>query len=150
MTTRAEIDANLDAQLACAGTLEALLGRERDALVASDVASLETLTREKDHHADRLRQLGGTLEALRSAAGDASVSALLERLGVAADRWQRLGELAARCLQANRDNAALLTARQRQIRSALQLLQPAGARQQVYGRAGTSAFDFGTRSFGAA
>jgi flagellar biosynthesis/type III secretory pathway chaperone len=150
MTTRADIDANLSAQLACAENLAALLGRERSALLASDVAALETLTRDKDRHATELGRLGTALESMRAMARQPSILSLLQQLGVSDDTWSRLSELAARCLQANRDNAALLGARQQQIRSALQLLQPAGAQQQVYGRAGAAPIDFGRRSFGAA
>ena len=150
MTTRAEIDANLSAQLACAETLATLLGQERAALVASDVTALEALTRDKDRQASLLGRLGSALESMRATSGEPSVHDLLQRFGVAGDAWSRLGELAGRCLQANRDNAALLGARQQQIRSALQLLQPGGAQQQVYGRGGGASFDFGTRSFGSA
>ncbi len=150
MNTRADIDANLSAQLACAENLAALLGRERSALLASDVGALEVLTRDKDRHATELGRLGSALESMRAMAHQPSIQSLLQHFAASRDAWSQLSELASRCLQANRDNAALLGARQQQIRSALQLLQPAGAQQQVYGRGGAAAIDFGRRSFGAA
>lgn len=150
MNLNADIDANLNAQLGCAEALAQLLAQERSALLGSDVATLEILTGDKSRHAAELEHLGHALEQMRIDAGAAGVRELLARAATGAAAWQRLGELAAQCLQANRDNAALLGARRQQIRSALQLLQPAGAQQQVYGRGGAAAIDFGARSFGLA
>lgn len=149
MNSGGDIETSVQAQLGCAEALTQLLAQERSALLGNDVAALEALTRDKNRHALELERLGQHVERMRAAAGVDSVRALLERAGIAAGAWQRLAELAAACLQANRDNAALLAARQQQIRSALQLLQPGGT-PQIYGRGGAASLDFGARSFGLA
>ncbi|MES0874116.1 flagellar protein FlgN [Sinimarinibacterium sp. HSW-8] len=140
--------ARIEALIAGTEALATLLAREREALLGNDVAALETLTRDKHAHAVEIERLSRDIEQQRVAAGLDGLHALLAASGVEPQAGRRLAELAAHCLAANRDNAALLAARQQQIRSALQLLRPGAL--TAYGRGGAQSLSFGSRSFGAA
>jgi flagellar biosynthesis/type III secretory pathway chaperone len=143
---------NLDAQHDCAQQLLGLLGSERNALLANDVAALEDVTASKAQAADRMAGLGHSLERLRSGSAAASVDALIAHAGAEAarERWNALATLAEQCLQANQANAALLSSRQQQIRAALRVLQPATNNDQTYGRGGHTGFHDGPRLLGQA
>lgn len=116
------------------------------------VVALERLTSTKAAAADRLGELGATLNRRQPESGLRHVDELLTRCdpsGAAGARWTELIALAARCHDANRDNAGLLDARNQQIRSALRLLGRAGA-DQTYGRYGVANSIQGSRPLGLA
>ncbi len=143
---------NLAAHLDCSQLLLTTLEHEHHALLANDVGSLEQLTATKAAAAHRLAELGGALNRLRSESGVRTIEELLARLdssGASRARWQELIDLAARCSDANRGNAALLDARQSQIRSALRLLGQ-GAAPSTYGRYGTAGVAHASRALGLA
>lgn len=149
---RQRIDDNLDAHLDCTRLLLTTLESERAALLANDVVALERLTSTKAAAADRLGELGATLNRLRSESGLRRIDDLLAQCdpsGASGARWTELIALAARCHDANRDNAGLLDARNQQIRSALRLLGRASA-DQTYGRYGAASSIQGSRPLGLA
>lgn len=149
---RLPLPALLTAQRDCTRQLLTTLQAEHQALIGNDVAALEQITRSKSEASDRLAALGHQLESLRADARAATIDALIaarEPSGIAARCWQEIAGLAAQCLQANRDNATLLNAREQQIRSALQLLYPT-ASAQTYGRGGYAGLQNGSRSLGLA
>jgi flagellar biosynthesis/type III secretory pathway chaperone len=152
MNTAQGLQQNLDAQHDCALQLLGLLDSERNALLANDVSSLETLTLAKGQAAERMASLGQRLERLRMDSGAAGIDALIASDGsdAARDRWAALTTLADQCLRANQANAALLASRQQQIRAALRVLQPASASQAVYGRGGHTGYHDGPRLLGQA
>lgn len=149
---RQRIDDNLDAHLDCTRLLLSTLESEHAALLANDVVALERLTATKAAAADRLGELGSTLNRLRSESGLRRIDELLARCdpsGAAGARWSELIDLAGRCHDANRDNAGLLDARSHQIRSALHLLGRTSG-DQTYGRYGSAGNLQGSRPLGLA
>lgn len=145
---------HLTSLLDCARLLEAALQEEHDALLANDVVALDKITQAKSAAGERLDQLGGSLQHLRSEAGAANIDALLARAdpgGTSAARWRELIEAARRCAGANHDNAILLDTRSHQVRNALRLIRGNAGGSETYGRSGdTSAAAFGPRSLGSA
>ncbi|QHS11064.1 flagella synthesis protein FlgN [Sinimarinibacterium sp. NLF-5-8] len=142
----------LQSQLDCTAQLNETLQAEHRALLSNDVSSLEMITRTKAEASDRLAGLGKQIEFLRQQHGGLKLEALTAQLdgsGVASKIWQQTATLAEQCLKANNDNAALLNAREHQIRSALQLIYPAIG-TPTYGRSGHDDLQGGSRSFGSA
>lgn len=152
-TLRLRVADALTQQLNGARQLLETLAAEHQALLASDVGTLEQLTASKAGAAQQLEALGATLLRLRSATGSRDIDELLagaDPSGTTAARWRELIDLAAQCQDANRANAALLEARQTQIRAALRVLSEQAGGNTTYGRGGSAASGFAPRSLGSA
>lgn len=145
-----QLQANLQAQRDCAQKLLGLMQEERQALMASDVARLETLTLTKSEAANLLQQLGASLLQLRKSARAPSFDSWFVSLrnGLPA-LWDELLELAGRCRAANQDNAVLLSTRESQLKQTLRALRPLGS-PELYGRSGYAPLSLSARQFGAA
>jgi flagellar biosynthesis/type III secretory pathway chaperone len=145
-----QVQANLQAQHGCAQQLLDILREEREALMRSDVARLETLTRNKSDAAGVLHRLGIQLSQLRSAARAPTVDGWLAglRSGLPA-LWTELLTLAGKCQAANQDNAMLLGTREAQLKQTLRAFRPAGT-PELYGRSGYAPLGIASRRFGSA
>ncbi|NGY04399.1 flagella synthesis protein FlgN [Solimonas terrae] len=145
-----QLQANLQAQRDCAKKLLGIMQEERQALMASDVARLETITQSKSEAAGLLQTLGNTLLQLRKAAHAGSLDGWFVSLrnGLPA-LWDELLELAGKCRAANQDNAVLLGSREAQLKQTLRAFRPAGT-PELYGRSGYAPLGLSARQFGAA
>lgn len=145
-----QLQSNLQAQRDCAKQLLNLMQEERQALMASDVERLETLTKTKSEAATLLQQLGVTLLQLRKAARAPAFDSWFVSLrnGLPA-LWDELLELAGRCRAANQDNAMLLSAREAQLKQTLRAFRPVGT-PELYGRSGYAPIGISARQFGVA
>ncbi|NKF21747.1 flagella synthesis protein FlgN [Solimonas marina] len=145
-----QLQENLQAQQQCAQELLGLLQAEREALIHSDVARLESVTRDKSEAANVLQRLGNSLTQLRNAARAPSMDGWLASLrnGLPA-LWSELLALAAKCQAANQDNAVLLGTREAQLKQTLRAFRPAGA-PEIYGRSGYAALGIAPRQLGSA
>lgn len=142
---------NLKHHRDCTLRLQATLLDEQQALTANDADALLKATAAKAAAAERLRALATHLDDLCRESGAESVRQMVKQQGdgAAHSYWQDLLTLAEDCNTANRRNAALLDARQSQVRAALNILFPAQS-PQTYGRAGFSAAPPNSRLLGQA
>lgn len=147
---------NVNQHLSCAQRLHGALAEEHQALLSKNVDALVRATATKAAAAERLQELGHGLEQIRRGTGQAQaapdVESLFERIGTGPEvshAWQTVLELAAECAEANDANAALLDARQTEVRAALNVVG-AGSDRQTYGRSGYSGHGFSPRSLGLA
>jgi flagellar biosynthesis/type III secretory pathway chaperone len=137
--------------------LESALAEERAALERHDTAALDETARRKQEHLARLDALDGRRRRLLAEHGypadQGGVEALLADSPSAhplTRLWQSLGELAARCRDANAANGAIVHLRQRQIARTLDVLRGVPeTTAPVYGADGSSGRPDG-RAFGSA
>lgn len=128
----------IDAQIACAEHLVAVLDDEHVALSGRSVEALEAACVAKSTAAQRLQRLGDRLQILAGPRrSGAEFEAWLARHPggpTLIERWRVLTALASRLAEANRRNGALLDVRERQVKDALMALAPEPP--AVYGRSG--------------
>lgn len=111
----------VEAHIADAHSLLALLEQEREALQLMDHERLSLICREK---AQVLTRLGGLLIAIRQPSTSS----------VSAEQRQQLQDVLLRCAQETRANDALLEARSARARRTLQALQGSPANYDGRGR----------------
>jgi flagellar biosynthesis/type III secretory pathway chaperone len=143
--------------LEAARQLESALAEERGALEQRDPGALDETAVHKQEHLARLDALDGRRRRLLAEHGypadQGGVEALLADSPSAhplTGLWQSLGELAARCRDANAANGAIVHLRQRQIARTLDVLRGVPeTTAPVYGADGSSGRPDG-RAFGSA
>lgn len=123
--------ANISAQLRIAGELEAMLGEERQVLIARDWPAVMRISEDKNRLVAQMQNLGRELDPL--CAGKSPREALAQ-LGLSHEHAQLLN-LADRLQRANRESRSLLDHHQRRVGAALRLMNR-GDGGNTYGRNG--------------
>lgn len=134
----AQLSALIEAQIACASELAAVLEAEREALIGNDIEALQAAGTRKAASARQLQALCDRMAAETGVdTSFAAVEALLAALPGSApvlERWRAFSAIAADCNAANRANGALIDVREKEVRTILAAMQPEAP--QVYGRNG--------------
>lgn len=143
---------NLSQHLACSKVLLNTLDEERIALQSNDLSQLERVSVTKASAAEMLRRLGVELTRLRERSPAKTMAELCARFpdrpNLARD-WSELMSLAAQCQRRNQENAALLDARQQQVRTSLRVLRGDPV-PGTYARGGAQAMGLAPRTLGSA
>jgi len=114
------------------GALLETLNREIEILVARDVSALESFTAEKVELINQLKSIAEQRETLLAELDGEP----LETDDQAAALWQDLLSLAAHCREKNHINGSIIEMGYRQSQQALDILQGASRKPELYDHAG--------------
>jgi flagellar biosynthesis/type III secretory pathway chaperone len=143
----------VEALIAHTSALIEQLAEEHAALLERDTERLSRVVQAKGAAARGLQALEARLQAVVGPGGippsyETHIARVPNGGTSLAARWLELGRLARLASDANRENGVLLDARERQVRGALNALQPDAP--TVYGRGGYGRPSFGGRVHGSA